>query len=159
MNPLIWTAIVAVVLGLLVVCVFSLRFACSPADLSAIHRNEELEQLRAATLRRVDARQRVVREVIDRRRTLAEAIERFQELDREWPDYSEVLPAWAESSHEERYRCLLNMVKASLRDRPEELSALLRRLEHEYQQRRASALARHDETNRAESLKAKRSGR
>src|SRR5262249_55605118 len=129
MNPLIWTAIVAVVLGLLVVCVFSLRFACSPADLSAIHRNEELEQLRAATLRRVDARQRVVREVIDRRRTLAEAIERLEELDREWPDYSEKVPEVPPlGTREERsYRYLRQEVEAILRDRPEEVTSVLRR--------------------------------
>ena len=106
-----------------------------------IQRGEELERLDEATLRRIEARQRVVDEVIDGRRSLAEAIERFQELDRECPDYSKVIPAWAESSHERRYRCLLAMVKGSLRDRPEELSALLRRLEHEYQQRPAGELA------------------
>ena len=106
-----------------------------------IQRDEELDQLQEATFRRIEARQRVVDEVIDGRRTLAEAIEWFQELDREWPDYSEVIPAWAESRHEVRHRCILAMVLRVLRDRPEELSALLRRLEHEDPQRPAGELA------------------
>ncbi|HEY7427745.1 MAG TPA: hypothetical protein VH682_26175 [Gemmataceae bacterium] len=141
MNTFLRTASVAVVWGLLALLVLGLRYACNPADWSAIlQRREDLDQLEEATLRRGEARQRVVDEVIDGRRTLAEAIEEFQELDREWPDYSEVIPAWAESRQEIRYRCILAMVKGSLRDRPEELSALLRRLEHEYQQRPAGEL-------------------
>jgi hypothetical protein len=142
MNTLLRPASVAVVSGLLALLVFGLRYACNPADWSAIiQRREELDQLEAATLRRIEVRQRVVDEVIDGRRTLAEAIERFQELDREWPDHSEATPDWAESRYEIRYRGILAMVKASLRDRPEKLSALLRRLEHEYRQRRAGELA------------------
>ncbi|HEY7312648.1 MAG TPA: hypothetical protein VH643_25005 [Gemmataceae bacterium] len=139
MNTSIRTAIVAVVVSVLAVCVFSLRFACTPADLSAIHRNEKLEQLRAATFRRVEVRQRMVRELIDRRRTLAEAIERLEELDREWPDYSEASPRVpALGTREERsYRYIRADAEEILRDRPEEAAAVLRRLEEEYQQLRA----------------------
>ncbi|HEY7154534.1 MAG TPA: hypothetical protein VH575_11290 [Gemmataceae bacterium] len=78
--------------------VFSLRFACNPADWSAIiQRREELDQLREASLRRIEVKLRVVREVIDGRLTLAEAIEEFRELDqeleREWPYNREVILA------------------------------------------------------------------
>ena len=131
MNPLIRTASIAVVVSVLAGCVFSLRFAWTPADLSAIHRNEELEQLRAATYRRVDARRRVVRAVIDRRRTLAEAIERLEELDQKWPNYSEAVPEVSTlGTREERhYRYLLGEVEEILRDRAEDAAAVLRRLE------------------------------
>jgi hypothetical protein len=138
MNPLIRTATIAIVVSVLAVCVVSLRFACPPVDLSAIRRNEELEQLREATFRRLEARRRVVREVIDRRCTLAEAVERFEELDQEWPDYREVDPRIrALGSREEwSYRRILVIVEEILHDRPEEASAVLRRLEKEYQHQR-----------------------
>ena len=141
MNPLIRTATIAIVVSVLAVCVVSLRFACTPADLSAIRsairRNEELEHLREATFRRLEARRRVVREVIDRRCTLAEALERFEELDQEWPDYREVDSRLrALGSREWSYRRILVIVEEILHDRPEEASAVLRRLEKEYQHQR-----------------------
>ncbi|HEY7308918.1 MAG TPA: hypothetical protein VH643_06065 [Gemmataceae bacterium] len=139
MNSQLRPAIVAVALGLLAVCVFGLRLACTPADLSALHRNEELEQLREATFHRVGARQRMVRELIDRRRSLAQALERFEELDRDWPDFS---PQAAEeragrSEDEWAYQHILVIVRESLRDRPEEAAAVLRRLEKDYRQLQA----------------------
>jgi hypothetical protein len=135
MNPLIRTATIAIVVSVLAVCVVSLRFACSPADLSAIRRSEELEQLQEATFRRLEARRRVVRELIDRRFTLAEALERFEELDQEWPDYREVGPRIRAlgSGEEWSYRHILAIVEEILHDRPEEAAAVLRRLEKEYQ--------------------------
>ena len=136
MNSQFRPAIVAVALGLLAVGVLGLRLACTSADLSAVHRNEELEQLREATFSRVEVRQRVVRQVIDRRRTLAEALERFQELDREWPDFSgQASEARAGRTEDEwAYQHILVIVEESLRERPEKAAAVLRRLEKEYRQ-------------------------
>jgi len=49
-------------------------------------RNEQLEQLREATFRRIKTKWQLAEEVIARRRGLAEAIEQFRDLDRQWPD-------------------------------------------------------------------------
>jgi hypothetical protein len=136
MNAPIRTAVVA---GLLTLGVFTLRFACSPADSQETRRGEELQKLQRATLRREQARRQAVQEWMAQRRSLAETMQRFQELDHDWPDYSEArlrekLP---ESDVERHYRLILSYARAELQGRSEELATVLRRLENEYQQLQA----------------------
>lgn len=136
MNTLMRPVLVAGFASVLAVCVFGLRFACSPVDVSAFQRNEELNQSLRATFRRMEARRQVVRELIDRRCTLAEAMEQFQELDEALPDFLVATPEvpTGGSNQERRYRLLREEVETILHNRPAELSEVLRRLEKEYQQ-------------------------
>ena len=137
MNTLIRPLLVAGFASLLEVCLFGLRFPCSPVNVSAFQRSEELEQLRQATLRRMEARRDVVRAVIARCCTLEEAIEQLQELDHEWPDYSASRSKVPVSGEEWSYGFLRAEVEEALHGRPEEAAAVLRRLEKDYQQLQA----------------------
>jgi hypothetical protein len=121
--------------GLLAVCAFGLRFACPPTDSREADRRAELERLSRATFDRVGAKEQVVRDLIDRRCTLAEAIEAFRELDRRWPDYRTV-PLADRNQDRKAYRYIRAMVEQTLRDRPEQASAVLSRLEKEYEKLR-----------------------
>jgi septal ring factor EnvC (AmiA/AmiB activator) len=147
MNALLRTAVVALAVGLLTLGVFGLRFAWSPSDiLREIRRGEEIQGLRRITDRRTEARQKAVQEYIAQRRTLAETMQRFQESDHEWPYYDAVL--WKCSSDDEKhYRQLIGHVEGALEGRPEELAAVLRRLEKDYQQLQASREHQRSETS------------
>jgi Flp pilus assembly protein TadB len=139
MNALIRTTVVALVVGLLTLSVFALRMLYPPNEAQEDRRGEELQRLQRATLHRQEARRQAVQEWIARHRSLAETMERFQELDHDWPDYSEArlrekLP---ESDVERHYRLILSYMRAELQGRSEELAAVLRRLENEYQQLQA----------------------
>lgn len=137
MNSLIRPVLVAGLASVLAVCFFGLPFVCSPVDVSAFQRGEEQEQLRRATNRRLEARHYMVRAVIERRCTLEEAIAQLQELDHEWPDYSASRSKVPVSREEWSYRFLRAEVEEALQDRPEELAAVLRRLEEDYRQLQA----------------------
>ena len=144
MNSLMRPVLVAGFAVVLTVCVFGLRLTCSPVGISALvsnlQRDEELEQKRRATYRRMEARRQLAREWIDGRLTLAEVLEQFQELDVELPDFIVAGPKvpWGGSNQERRYHLLRKLVEWILRDRPAELSEVLRRLEKDYQQLQAS---------------------
>ncbi len=144
MNALLRTAVAAVALAALPVCVFGLRLASDPAGLvglrdmmRAAYRDEELQGLRQATFRRLASQRRVVQEVIARRRSLGEALAAFRDLEREWPDYLEVSRRAWPSEEERHYQCITGMAQSLLGERPAEAAAALRRLEQEYRQLRA----------------------
>lgn len=139
MNAPIRTALVATIVGLLAVCVFGLRFGCSPSAFQKeIRRGENLERLKQATFRRVEARRQAVQEWIAQRYSLAETMQRFQEWEREWPDYSAIVRKTQTESDEKRYyRIIGSHVEAVLQGRPEELASALCRLEKDYQQLQA----------------------
>jgi hypothetical protein len=135
MNAMMRLVIVGGFMGLLAVGVFSLRFACTPADLREDIRSTQLAEMRRASDARLEARDQVVRDLIAQRCTLAEAIEQFLELDRQWPDLISKVPAGR--SHEERiYEHIRLRVKDVLRDHPEQASIVLCRLEQEYEKLR-----------------------
>jgi hypothetical protein len=149
MNALIRLAVaVAIVLPLAVLCCFGFRFACHPVG-TLLHEaslSEELQQARPAIVRRGESKEQVVRDVIARRCSLKEALAHLQELDDELDD---ILPAsflrsseirarkWP-SDVEGHYQYIILAVKALLRGQPEEASAVLRRLEKDYQQLQAA---------------------
>ena len=65
-------------------------------------------------------------------------MQRLQELDQDmdqaWPGYTRMLEETTKQSAEERhYEFLLHYVKTLLRERPEELTVVLRRLEKDSQ--------------------------
>jgi hypothetical protein len=137
------TAACALLLGLLTVGFLSLRFAYSPGDFQEmIRRNEELRRLHQAMLHRRQLMQQAAQAYIAQRCTLAETMQRWQEseqeLGQEWPVYRDILRLPPQLSGEERYYGgIMVQVETILRGQPEELAAVLRRLEKEYQQLRA----------------------
>jgi hypothetical protein len=135
-NTLIRPVLVIGFASVLAVCLLGLRFTCSPVDLSPFYQGQQLEQLRRATIGRVEARRQVVRELIGQRCTLVDALEQLEQLDGDWPDYRDKAPEdpRAESVEERNYRFIRWEVEEALHERPEELSAVLRRLEKEYQE-------------------------
>jgi hypothetical protein len=144
MNNLMRTTVSILVLGLLTLGVFTLRFACSGGDWQeVIRRSEELQRLDEATLRRQQAMRHATQAYIDQRYTLAQTMQRWheleQELGQEWPVYSNILRQKLTSlSDEERhYGGIMAQVEAILRGQPEKLAAVLHRLEKDYQQLRA----------------------
>ena len=144
MNTLIRLASVVLLVVPLALCIFGLSFACDSTDLRSmvreVRRREGLQQWRRDTFRFIEARQEVVRELIAQRRSLKEALTRLQELDRERSDFIAKLPNTYEQyfSHmEEHYQYIIAIARGLLKDRPEEVVAVLRRLEKEYQQLRA----------------------
>jgi hypothetical protein len=137
MNALLRTVVVALIVGLLTLGVFGLRLACFSWEFPESHDNEELQRLKQATDRRIEARQRAAQEYVARRCTLAETMRRFQELDHEWPDYVTPNRKWWPSDEERHYRILLSYIEGILQGQPEELAATLRRLETDHQQLQA----------------------
>jgi hypothetical protein len=137
MNAMMRTVIVGCFVGLLAVAVFCLRFSCT-IDFREDIRSAELAEMRRASESRLEARDHVVRDLIAQRYTLGEAIEQFLELDRQWP---ELLPkVQAVRSQEERvYQHIRWRVEDALRDRPEQASIVLRRLEQEYEKFRTES--------------------
>jgi hypothetical protein len=144
MNLLIRQTVVVVILVPLAVSIFGLSFACDSTDLRRmvreVGRAEKLQQWRRDTLRFSEARVEVVRELIAQPRSLKEALTRLQELDRERPDSIANSSKTYEryfSHMEEHYQYIIAIARGLLKDRPEEVVAVLRRLEKEYQQLRA----------------------
>jgi hypothetical protein len=148
MNALLRPAVAVLVVALLVVCAFGLRCASDPAGPAGLRdvarearRDEDLRRLNRATLRREEARQQVVRELLAGRLGLAEALAAFGELDREWPDYAtpraeETRSIWPRDE-DRRYERIAAIARDLLRERPEELAAVLHRLDEEYRPLRA----------------------
>ncbi|HEY7326215.1 MAG TPA: hypothetical protein VH592_01145 [Gemmataceae bacterium] len=141
MNDLMRPIILAMILVPLTVCIFSFRFACDSTDLrqliGEVRRNEKLEQSRRSTFHRIDAREETVRQLIAERCSLSQALARFQELDDEWPNHFRELSrkhARNGSDAATNYQYILAIAKEILRNRPEEVDALLCRLEKQYQQ-------------------------
>jgi hypothetical protein len=137
-------AVCALVLGLLTLGCFTLRFAGSPGDFSEmLHRSEEIERLQQATLRREQAMRQAAQAYIAQRCTLAQTMQRWrqleQELGQEWPLYQDILRRHLTpiADEERHYEGIVAIVDAILRGHPEELVTVLRRLETEYQQLRA----------------------
>jgi hypothetical protein len=141
MNNLMRTAVCALVLGLLALGFFTIRCTYSPGDLQEmIRRSEEIHRLERAMLRRHQAMRQAAQACIAQRCTLAETIQRWQELEQEMgqelPFYSVILRQHPipTSDEERHYGGILANIEAILRGQPEELAAVLRRLEKEYQQ-------------------------
>jgi hypothetical protein len=122
-------------MGFLAVGAFSLRFACTPMDLQEDIRDAELAQMRRASEARLEARDQLVRDLIAQRYSLAKTLEQFLELDRQWPEL--ISKVQADQSQQERvYQHIRWRVEDALRDRPEQASIVLRRLEQEYEKLR-----------------------
>jgi hypothetical protein len=119
-------------MALLATSFFTFRYACSPADeLETIRRREELQRLERATFEREEARRQIVCVWIARQCTLVEMIAKFQEWDHQWPDYSNSARLTMEDD-KRRYQQIAGYLDEVLHDRPEEVAAILRRLEKEY---------------------------
>jgi hypothetical protein len=148
-------AILVVALAvLLAACVGGLSLVYDPDDLRDLirsaRRDEELEQLRRASARHIEAKEKAVKELIFQRCSLRETLVRWQELDREWlqeveRDWPGLVPGILEGHRWNRrdrsevdfyYECITWRAKGLLLDRPEEAAAVLCRLEKEYQQLR-----------------------
>lgn len=145
MSALIRTVAIALIAGLLTLCTFGLRLACSPGDYQLFlregRRQEELRKLQRATWHREDCQQQAVQEWIVRRCTLAAVLQRLQELDweigQQWPPYHTATldPNKSPDFDEERhYRTVHMYVEMTLHGRPEVLAPALRRLEQDYKQ-------------------------
>jgi hypothetical protein len=93
-------------------------------------RNEQLQKLQSAVLRRVKAKEQVVRDLIDQRKTLTEAINEFQSLNEQWPIFTPDVPKVpALGTDEERIlREIHALVREILRDQPKEADVVVRRL-------------------------------
>jgi hypothetical protein len=144
MNHLMHTAVCALVLGLLTLGCFTLRYAYSPGDFQEIiRRTEENERLEQAMLRRQQAARQAAQAYIAQRCTLAQTMQRWQQLEQqlgqEWPVYRDIL--WQQlppmPDEERHYGGIRVHVEVILRGQPAESAAVLRRLEREYQQLRA----------------------
>jgi hypothetical protein len=132
MIALIRTVIVGCVMALLATSFFAFRYACSPADeLETIRRREELQRLERATFEREEARRQIVRHWIAGQCTLVEMIAKFQEWDHQWPDYSKIARLMMEDD-KRCYQQIAVYIEEVLHDRPEEVAAILSRLEKEY---------------------------
>jgi hypothetical protein len=143
MSALIRTVALALVVGLLTLGVFGLRFACSPSDWQALLREsrrlENLRQWQRVTLHREECQRQAVHEWIAGRYSLAEILRRFQELDREsvqqWPAYRTLVQKKSRAADEERlYQTIRTRIETILHGRPKETALVLRRLEKDYQQ-------------------------
>jgi hypothetical protein len=128
------------VVGLLALCLVTLRDACSQRDwLREIRRQEEIQRLQQVTQRHQEGQYQAVQEWMTQHCTLAETMQRLQELeeerDRDWPGYTSTVWEHAQLSDQERhYQFILLSVKEALSGRPEELTVVLRRLEKDSQQ-------------------------
>jgi hypothetical protein len=132
MIALIRTVIAGGVMALLATSFLAFRYACSPADeLETIGRREELQRLERATFEREEARRQMVRVWIARQCSLVEMIAKFQEWDHQWPDYGNSTRLMMEDD-KRRYQQIAGYIDEVLHDRPEDLAAILRRLEKEY---------------------------
>jgi hypothetical protein len=134
MNRLMHTAICALVLGLLTLGYFTLRYVYSPGDfLEMIRRTEEIDRLKQTNLHHLEALRQAAQAYIARRCTLAQTLQRWkeleQELGQEWPFYRDILRQLpALSDDERRYEVIRGHIKYNLRRQPEKLAAVLRRL-------------------------------
>ena len=143
MNHLMHTAVCALVVGLLTLGCFTLRYAFSPGDVQElIRRSEQNQRLEQASLRRQEGKRRAAQAYIAQRCTLAQTMQRWQESEQgfgqEWPVFRDILQQPLPWSDEERYYgSILAYVEVILRGQPEKLAAVLRRLEKEFQHLRA----------------------
>jgi hypothetical protein len=141
MNAVLRQAIVVLVVIPFAVSLLGLRFGVNSADLRKIVRaarlNEELEQSRGPTFHRIDARVETVRQLLAHRCSLSQALAHFGELDGEHPDDLMELSrkrSGYDSDMERNYQYIVELAKDLLADHLEEATAVLRRLEKEYQQ-------------------------
>jgi hypothetical protein len=140
MHVLLRITGIVIVIGLLTIGIFGIRYACYPRDLlSVIHRAEEVEQLHQAMLRRQESQNQAAQEWMTQRCTWEETMQRLRELDQEmdqaWPGYSRMVGESTKLSAEERhYQFIFHYVTTVPRGRPEELAVVLRRLEKDSQQ-------------------------
>jgi hypothetical protein len=143
MPLLLRTSALGFILGLLAVGVFGLRCACLPSEemremMKTIHRAEEVTRLNQAAQRRLEGKHQAVQAWMSQRCTWEETMQRMQELDEEmeeaWPGYTRMIGRITPLSAEQRrYQCVFHYVKTVLRERPEELAEVLRRLEKDSQ--------------------------
>lgn len=153
MNAPIRSALVVAVAFLLAVCLFGLRFACDSSELRKLiqedRRREQLQQIQREQSRYYESRERIVNELIAQRCSPSEALARWEKLDfeylqrveRECPGYdigTSLTYQLARSDADYFFRTITKQAAELLSDRPEEAASLLRRLEKEYQQLRAS---------------------
>jgi hypothetical protein len=139
MPLLLRTSALLFILGLLAGGVYGIRHACSPRKtLTIIRRAEELERLHQAALRRLEGKFQATQEWLQQRCTWEETMQRMRELDEvleaDWSGYTrtigEITPLSGEQKH---HQGILQYVKTVLRERPEELAEVLRRLEKDSQ--------------------------
>ena len=139
MTAPIRTTLVAFVVCVMTVGVFTLYQAASPLDSREGQRGEELRRLEQITALRREARRQAVSDLIAQRDTLSETLHRFEELDEEWPNYSAGIRKSLPVSDDDRhYAVLLTYVHAILQERPEQLPFVLNRLQEDYQKLRDS---------------------
>jgi hypothetical protein len=135
--------VVVLVVGLLALYLVSLRDACLQRDwLREIGRREEIQRLHQVTQRHQEGQYQAVQEWISQRCTLEETLQRLEELeeerDRDLTGYTSTVWEHAPLSDQDRHhQFILLSVKTELSERPEELTAVLRRLEKDYQQLQA----------------------
>jgi hypothetical protein len=141
MNAVLRQALVVLVVTPFAVSLLGLRCGCNSTDLrkiiQAARRNEELEQSRGPTFHRIGARVETVRELLTHRCSLSQALAHFEELDGEHPDELMELSRKGSgngSDTERNYQYIVEIAKDLLADHLEEATAVLRRLEKEYQQ-------------------------
>jgi hypothetical protein len=141
MNAVLRQALVVLVVIPFAVSLLGLRIGCNSTDLrkiiQAARLNEKLEQSRGPTFHRIDARVETVRELIAHRCSLSQALAHFGELDGEHPDNLMELSrkrSGCGSDTERNYQYIVELAKDLLEDHAEEATAVLRRLEKEYQQ-------------------------
>jgi hypothetical protein len=127
------------VVSALALAVFGFREVSSRLELvGGIFRAEEVEPLRQANLRYREGLNRAAEEWLTQHRTWEETLQLLQELDQEmdqaWPGYTRMIGEQTQQSAEERhYHIILYYVLRILRERPEELTVALRRLEKDSQ--------------------------
>jgi len=141
MNAVLRQALVVLVVIPFAVSLLGLRFGCNSADLrkiiQAARLNEKLEQSRGPTFHRIGARVETVHELIAHRCSLSQALAHFEELDGEHPDDLMELSrkrSGNSSDTERNYQYIVEIAKDLLADHLEEATAVLHRLEKEYQQ-------------------------
>jgi hypothetical protein len=136
MHALLRTFLVVVLVGLAALSVFIFHDACSQRDwLRESRRREELQGREEISWRHRNSLYQAIQTWLDRRWTLRETLSRFQELEQEelaqdWPSLRGILRESLLKSGEERYcRVIQAHLPVILHDRPQELTAALRRLE------------------------------
>lgn len=113
---------------------------CSAGKISlveALAKSEQTARIKEASFRRLNTKKQMAEEVIARQRSLAEAMEHFHALDQEWPQFGlgfETAKARGISEDEWYGPAVINTVRIVMFDRPDEVAAVVARLEKELQQ-------------------------
>jgi hypothetical protein len=104
--------------------------------LEALEQSEQIDRFEEASLRRLDTKQRIAEEVIAGQKSMAEAMAQFRALDQEWPqfDLSRTKAERAMSEDEWDGQGVIVTVRLVLKDRPDEATAVVARLEKELQE-------------------------